>query len=72
MQRSTYVGSDRAVLARIAEQQKADATAAYLRARTLSCSLALLRCCCGCCAARCCALGAGCCVRARCGARAAR
>ena len=33
MQRSTYVGSDRAVLARIAEQQKADATAAYLRAR---------------------------------------
>lgn len=31
MQRSTYVGSDRAVLARIAAQQQADATAAYLK-----------------------------------------
>ena len=31
MQRSTYVGSDRNVLARIAAQQQADATAAYLK-----------------------------------------
>ena len=31
MLRSNYVGSDRNVQARIAEQQKADATAAYLK-----------------------------------------